>query len=451
MIHSNSFIFNFKRIWKALKAVVTTVMAISLFGLFCAVANYLYVPETGYWVPFFWYHYDRAEEIDNVFIGSSHVYSDVNPFLLDEINGMNNFNLSAGGLTLNASYYMLREASGRHDLKNVYLELYYVVSAGENGDIYSGSSIINNRGVTDYADFSWNKFIFMLSMSKQDQYLETFFPFIRYREHLFEWDYIVDNVQNKQSGSHGFRHEDESGVVEYQDKGFWYTTKQYQEEALAYETEVDLEADGLMSGATEAYLRKIIEYCQKKGIHLALFVSPIYETQILSAQDYDAYHEQIAEIAAEYDVPFYDFNLCRSEYLDIMHKELFWDPGHLNTAGADVFTPFLWKVLSGTEENNQIYFCDSYEEKIRLDEAELYGVYYSVNGEGQREYTIASNRTKEMEYRVIISPQDGEQRVVQDFATNKKFELPQEEHGVITVVARDVARRDQIQTLEMRY
>ncbi|MCM1538322.1 MAG: hypothetical protein NC254_07990 [bacterium] len=443
----------FRKVWRGLKAGISVVIAVYLFVLICDRASYLYVREDD-WERILWHHYYESDSIDNVFIGSSHVFCDVDPFLLDEINGMNNFNLSTSGLRLNGAYYVLKEAADRHDLQNVYLELYYVVTTEAFGRIDSQESISCNWGITDYAEFSWDTLAFMASMSGPDQYIETVFPFIRYREHLFDYDYILENIEKKQTleyNSYHFRREDENGIIECRDKGFYYTTRQYQEEDLAYGIEVDLEKTGLMPADVERYLRKIIEYCQKSGIHLALFVSPIYETQILGAKDYDAYYDQVSAIAAEYGVPFYDFNLCKSEYLDIMHRELFLDSGHLNTAGADVFTPFLWKVLSGTEENNQIYFCDSYEEKIRLDEAELYGVYYSMNGKGECEYTIASNRMQELEYRVIVSPGNAEARMLQDFSINKNFTLPREEHGIITVVARDAADHGHVQTLEMNY
>ena len=90
--------------------------------------NVMYVSEGGRNRTLWHQFYEAEGEIDNLFLGSSHVFCGVNTVLLDELNGEHNFDLSSAYQTLNASYYLLKEADRKNDLSHVYLELYYPVS-----------------------------------------------------------------------------------------------------------------------------------------------------------------------------------------------------------------------------------------------------------------------------------------------------------------------------------
>ena len=454
MIHSSLFTSNSNRIKVHLRRTVTVAAVLLVLLIVFRTFDFLYVKEDN-WTRILWHNYYKTENIDNVFLGSSHVHCDIDPFILDEMNGMENFNMSIPFMRLNGAYYVLKEMTGDHELKNVYLELYYVPSTGKQGDVMSDVSLQWNWYITDHMRFSINKMQFIASMCRKDKYLDTLFPFIRYREHVFDTPYIAEQLALKTSDdykNYKLRYEDENGepTLEYRDKGYHYNLGVMPEYTMAYFREIDFQTEGVMPPNTEAYLRKIIEYCQEKNINITLFINPIYETQILSTIEYDSYHQQVLAVADEYGIPFYDFNLCKSEYLDIMHRENFADAGHLNSVGAELFTPFLWKVVSGDTGTNQKYFCESYEEKILLDDPETYGLYYFYDGD-MRKYTIASNRKTEMEYKITILPEEGEERVLQDFSVNKEFELHRDEHGMLMVVSRLKTQPDQQHTLEIKY
>lgn len=103
MIRNNLFTFNFS--WKICgvlnsvfckcrkKYIVTAV--ISLLGFLAVVEglNYLYVETDEFSRKMFYSFYSEPDNIDNLFVGASHVYVDIEPAQLDALNGMNNFNL----------------------------------------------------------------------------------------------------------------------------------------------------------------------------------------------------------------------------------------------------------------------------------------------------------------------------------------------------------------------
>lgn len=167
--------------------------------------------------------------------------------------------------------------------------------------------------------------------------------------------------------------------------------------------------------------------------------------------NYDAYYQQVLNIVNSNHVELYDFNLCKSEYLDIMHQQYFYDNGHLNETGAEIFTPFLWNVLISSYEENEIYFCKSYLEKISLDEPELYGIFYENSEEGKA-CTFASNTDTELEYYIVFIPEEGDSIIIQDFSSNKEFIIPSEfSGGVLHVEARVINTNTTVSKFEIKY
>lgn len=257
----------------------------------------------------------------------------------------------------------------------------------------------------------------------------------------------------KDSGYYRYEadNEDGNGRIVYERKGFQKSTRIYLDSAKIY-PQRRIISECSIAEKNESYCRKIIEYCQEKGISITLFVSPINELELISTLDYDDYVTKITELASEYGIPFYDFNLVREEYLPIQEDKYFMDEGHLNQYGAEMFTPFFYQVVTGEEKANEKYFYNSYAEKLRELPPTVYGVYFEEpRGRTEKNMWIASNRDAEMEYRIILTPSEGDQYMVQDFDENKEFQVPSEEQGICTIVARTKNEPDVVQTIEINY
>ncbi|MBD5520921.1 MAG: hypothetical protein HDR03_06795 [Lachnospiraceae bacterium] len=424
----------------------------------------MYVSENE-WARFIWHcFYENNGKIDNVIIGSSHVFCDINPTQLDEINGQYNFNLSASALRMNGAYYLMKEADRNNSLSHVYLELYYPMITK---DVFNSNvDPINidyhwNWNNTDNMRFSLNKIEYMLDIAGPDKYVNICFPFSRYLAKLDMWDSVRQRIKKKQDSDyiaykHYENHEDGS-YIEYVKQGYSYNTKKFGNKVRLKEQTCILE-ENPMGEVSEKYLRKIIEYCQKKDIPIILFVSPIDELQLMSVVNYDNFLVQINNIADEYDVEFYDFNLAKEEYLSIQKGEYFRDEGHLNDSGATIFTAFFGEVMSRCAAENEKCFYNSYEEKLQDKSPAVYGLYYreykseeSAQGEKYRKIWIASNRNEGMEYKVVMAPDEGEQYLVQDFTENKEFTIDADEHGMCTIMSRMTADPENMQSLEIQY
>lgn len=417
--------------------------------------NYLYVEanDSYVWYRILWHsYYEDRGKIDNLYLGSSHVYNDIDPRILDELNGQYNFNLSTHSQALNGTFYLLREADQDNELSHVYLEMYYACNVN---DTTINSGYHYNWNNTDFMKPSLNKMEYMIANGGLDKCLENLFSFTRYRDKLGDGEYVKQVTAYKKEDEYlafQYHHDDEegNGYIEYLPQGYFYTTKMYPECKRCYGQGYVLTKDS-MGDKSEHYCRKAIEYCQRKEIPITLFVSPINDLQLISTEGYDNYINEVREIAEEYEIPFYDFNLAKEQYLPLQQDRHFMDAGHLNSYGAAVFTPFFHEVVSEEEAENKKYFYASYADKLKETAPAIYGIYYRKSEES-RIMRIASNRDSEMEYRIVLTPNEGDQYMVQDFAENKEFVVSRKEKGICTIVARMADYPDDVvRTMEINY
>ena len=150
--------------------------------------NYIYLnPDDSNLERIFWHNfYEDEGKIDNIYLGSSHVFCDLNPNILDDINGQYNFNMATPGQLLNGSYYILKEADRINELSNVYLELYYYNVKDYPGSVSERISheYFRNWQNTDYMRMSLNRLQYMFAIADCEWYADIFLPFVRYRGKL---------------------------------------------------------------------------------------------------------------------------------------------------------------------------------------------------------------------------------------------------------------------------
>lgn len=444
-------------------------MGIIIFVWACHALNYMYVTYDA-WHRILFRSYYSQDNIDNVFMGTSHVYCDINPVILDEINGQSNFNLATPGQRWDNTYYLLKDAIENYDIDNAYLECYYRaaveyttwIDKSKEYQIVDWMDAPENYSrpwlITYEMKPSHNSFAMLKESSDDDYMIETIFPFARYRSNIFNWNQVKRNidVKNSEEFQDYTYHEDVKdgdgryGFIEYYEKGCCYSENlELLDQEKRYLADRDLNEYGI-GDRSRKYMRKTIEMCQNNGINVKLFIAPIYDLQLISVNDYDSYIAELSSIADEYGVELYDFNLIKNEYLDIKNGAMFRDIGHLNGRGAELYTPVLWDVLSSSREDNNIKFFDTYEEKLLSEEAEIYGLYYKdinpgddINANGSpvyvdRQYYIASNR-QDIKYRVTKTIIDGDDNidgcseVIQEYDENDSFVLPVDEHGIIMI------------------
>lgn len=438
------------------KRIAGTVAGFFIFILIVRELNYMYVSGDEWERILMHNFYEDEGKIEYLYLGSSHVYCDLDPFQMDRLNGRYNFNLATPAQRMNGTYYLLREADRQNELSHVYVELYYAVSIGkknalEGREVMQGIILGKNCRIADCMRCSPNRLQYRITMAEPEEYPAVFLGFTRYRAKLSDWDYVRATIEEKRSDEYihfVYQQCDENNVlIEFQKKGRYFTNRELTNRL--YKQDVILGEDP-MAEMSEAYLRKVITYCQTREIPITLFISPIYELQLISTEHYDNYLDQVREIAAEYGVDIYDFNLAKENCLPIQKSGYFMDVEHLNSTGADLYTEFFHQIMSGDAADNQKYFYSTYAQKLAHAAPEVYGVYYR-DGESCRNMVIASNREEGMEYRIVMSPDDKEQYVLQDYSENRIFRVDNSEHGICMITYRMKTVPYQVQSIEVAY
>lgn len=310
---------------------------------------------------------------------------------------------------------------------------------------------------------SANKLSYMLNLSDPEYYYLTFLPFMRYREKLFSFDYIAKIVQGKRTEewknhAYSYMAPDGNEIIKSGGKGFriYYGELEYGDFCIKYE-EKSITQNPMTKESLE-YLLKIIEYCEEHDIELTWIVSPVPDLQLTCAGGYDNYVRQVAELAGQHNIPYYDFNLCRREYLDVSDGKCWFDTGHLNAYGAEVYSRFLGDFLLEQERGKDTYedcFYGSYEEKIRDLSGEIFGLQIVQSKDYERHLpdTAQENWEEYAIYRLRVvagaAEDKGSISVKKDKGTGELEEVPviqdgteayiifsSHEHGELYVEAR---------------
>lgn len=388
------------------------------------VLEYALVNDTNEWSrAMFHDFYTREENIDTLFLGSSHVYCGINPAVITEKTGESAFNMATPAQPLNGSYYLLREADKYNDISHVYLELYFGQSTGEEGHFKEADQLPRNWRNTNYMKPSFNKLSYMVTMSEPSLAYMTFLPARRYWTDIFEPDKIKETIRQKRTDAYADYYVENvlNGVVETYVKDGFYYSEHKAEGGVLYDIIMPAPfSENPMTKEAECYLRKIIEYCEKENIELTLYSAPVTDYQASLYGEYDRYVEQVSEIAAEYELFYYDFNLCKEEYLDLTDDALFRDKGHLNIWGAEIFSEFFADFFTGLKEGTVSFeqcFYPSYREKTENGKERIFGLVVEKEERTDEKagYVVTpvhNLKEKNIEYDMYTVDETGEKTVI---------------------------------------
>lgn len=372
--------------------------------------------------------YTQEENIDVLFVGSSHCYRTMDTAIADEIFGAETFNVGTSAQELDGSFALIKEANKKNDIKQVYLEMYYHIAQmpayEERGDL------VSTYIIADYMRPSLNKLAYLLRASSMKHYSNSFVPARRNWEKLFESGYVQEVLRGKSAAWYKDYTYPFSEVERYAGKG--YVAVELQGEGFSSEHFEPFDADAVSQDYIDS-LMDIIDYCKKHDIELTLFSTPMPPMRLADMGNYDTYIAFINELIAETGVNYYDFNLCRQEYLplDATH---FADTDHLNRKGAELFTTMFSEFFTGKITEKDLFF-DTYGQKLKTEEQQVYGVI-AEQGEGNTvSLSAVTNADREdISYTVLWTPASGGQTTLLERSANAVVELPEGQDGPLQVL-----------------
>ena len=418
-----------------------TIAAAAVFFLLCSkVLSFLLLDDTESYTRVMMHQLHHPEQnIDVLFVGSSHVYRSLIPEITDESFGAYTFNAGTSSQKLDGSYALIREAAADNDLQHVYLELYYGVA--NETDKESRTEMRSTYIISDYMKPTLRKLRYLIEASPKEYLINSFIPPRRNWTGLFDPAAMYSLAVKKCSTEyHNYEWIAPENTDEfYIDRGFVGNEGSADPEdlwnSMAYNPVTVRDSIGrgdLWYGSLE----RIVRFCRNRNIELTFFIAPEQEATVVGRGNYQEYHALIASLAAEYQVPFYDFNLCRPEYFDANDKSLFKDEDHLNTRGAEIFSWLTGEFFSGKISENDLFY-DTYTDKITTNSISFYGISgpSEPSEDGLLNCRIISG-TDVAEFRITAIAENGQETLIQDYSANREFTLPENEHGTLHILYR---------------
>lgn len=318
--------------------------------------------------------YNREENIDTLFLGSSHTMYGIDPEVYESITGNKAYSCGTNFQYMDGSFALLKEADQRYHLKHVYIDVFFSVCRTSNRKERSSADLIYSYYISDYMKPSWNKYSYIFSASSPEHYIEALFPQRRYIKNLTDFSYIKNNLDKKRAKNYQnytFQKEYEAIIENGQtvckssleNKGFFYEgiNDPIQSPSNNWEEWKEL-------------LVQMINYCEEHHISITFMTLPMSDFYIMQggAEDYDGFANEVREVLeiSGSKIDYIDFNLMKTEYLNLQERD-FRDISHLNSEGAEKVSVLLADLES--EENKDQFFYSSYQEKITTKE-NVYGI-----------------------------------------------------------------------------
>jgi len=288
--------------------------------------------------------FDTADQLDVLFLGSSHVINGINPVQLYEDHGYTSYNMGGHGSVLPSTYWELENALNYCNPKYVVVDTYLLEKDYhylDEMDSYASESDIRSS----IEQLHLNMDCWPLTQTKIAAVKDLIHDPNIQREFLFDFELYHDRWNELDA--------DDFGVLNGSDKRnlLMGAEQRFEVDSVPVITQPDLTQTGTLPYETEGvkYLKKIITECQKRQIKVILTYLPVTDItsgDITQAGTVSAAAQaagSAAQLAREYDIPFLNM-LEKNELADPYLN--FNDDGHLNAAGMWKVTDYIGTYLS---------------------------------------------------------------------------------------------------------
>ncbi len=409
---------------RGIKVIFGVFIIISAVFVINSVLSYILIDDLDDEVRYAMHELYEQEEIETLFLGSSHVFCGYDPRILDEISGENTYLAATPVQKVDGSYYLLKEALKNNQIKKVYLDMFYL----QYRDIPAERGSIQMQWIyciTDNMKNNWNRIEFLLNASDCENYIEGFLPSARYGNYLLDRKRIERVIKSKRS----------SEYINYENVPSAFYKGAYvipggvgNPEMIADLDNLEV-AESIISEYSLKYLNKIVELCKEEEIELVLVTTPFTDFYVQALGNYNTFYAYMKEYAQTNEIEYCDFNLCRPELL-VMEKDDFVDYHHLSGKGAVKYsTVFAEMMASYDKMERQELFYDSVQEKMDDLSPRTMGILLekSKDEEGVYFLSTVANYDVDVEYRICTLDEQGtENELIQDFSDEKMIKVSQE-------------------------
>ncbi|MDQ0275480.1 hypothetical protein J2S72_001507 [Peptoniphilus koenoeneniae] len=265
-------------------------------------------------------YFNEKEKYDLMFFGTSHAYCSFYPEILKK-HGINSYVLASQKQPVQASYYYIKKALKISEPKKIYFDICDLITKNQldDGTIHS---------YTDYFPLSFDKLAMIKNSLPKDKWAENIFPLFKYHS---RWEEIAEeDLKFKWKDFH----DDLKGYVmlQGQSKNFMKNPKVNLDNMKI----IEAAKDKTFKEENYIWAKKIYDLCKKNKLALYFIKTPLF--------NFEPYKENI-DAAFSYIKDFGGnvIDLSKDKEKIGLTKEDFYDPSHLNRAGAEKFTQYFYE------------------------------------------------------------------------------------------------------------
>lgn len=287
-------------------------------------------------------HRIGEKRYDDIFIGTSHGLSAINPEVVDKVTGRKSTNLCMPDEYLIDSYFLIKEACRNQKPKRVIYEL--------DPSYWCTKQNKGSNSVYIYKEFpkSLVKAEYFMSKIKEMDIRVALTPWFYYRNCVSK---IKDTVQLKLSDA--YKNYEvaplNSGAQVYTEEGYMYQAVTPGSDRGSQEIVLWEEED--VQDTKKRFFRKLVKLCKEEGIELVVITTPVpRETLEKYREVFEESNRYYMKKMEKYDVPYYDYNFMNLEGIDKSVNNYVDYEGHMSGDLGNQFSERLGKDLSQREE-----------------------------------------------------------------------------------------------------
>lgn len=274
------------------------------------------------------YQLPEGDQLDILFLGSSHAYRGIAPSLIDSLLGTRSFNLGSSGQTPLTSYHILKNAVEHVEPKMVVIDLYFHAFMEESQLANAGNNWLEIKASGAKWSFLFHAF------DLYEVAALTILPILRKKNNVRYAlrKYLLGDDHLKDAGS-------------YQGKGYVRKDNRITLEELEadqFYNELLLKKDWALQKHEEG-LRKLVHFCREKEIAIRFISAPMPSISYQKIGDQQQIQQYLSTLTRELGVTYHDDT--QNPNLGLQDDLHFYDDNHLNHAGVQrwnkAIIPFL--------------------------------------------------------------------------------------------------------------
>jgi len=314
-----------------------------------------------------WSDYEKEENLNMIYTGSSFCLRSFNPYVIDDILGTESYNMGTPAQAINQTYVAIKTAIAEHDLDTIVLAVNY---SSLESDWPEGAKVTFMQAKRNNESFGERvkdtvSFMFDKENRNECTSVNFLFPWI-YNHVSIDRQSVLNNIRAKMSGEE-MQMGTEDPDSKYVGKGFGYYIGEIDCNTIGNKNSRTIYSNEFSASAFQT-IEDIARLCAQNDVELIAVNAPRPVLDIVSyGPDYFVKYDRLKRLFGESGVAYYDFNLVKPEIME-MKDEYFIDVEHLNKEGADEFSAafarFLQRRADGEDMQAYFYTQEEYLDSI---------------------------------------------------------------------------------------